>query len=320
MAALVTGAAGFIGSHLVDALLAREDVVIGADNLCRGKIAHLRQARESGRFILIELDLADGAQVRERLEPVVASYGVETIWHLAANSDIAAGQADASIDLRDTFLGTCRMIELARRQGIAGIAFASSSAVYGELPGALREEGGALRPISNYGAMKLASEAALAAALTGGLSRAAIFRFPNVVGPRATHGVIVELLARLKTDRRRLRVLGDGNQRKPYLHVGELVAAMLYIWERAPGRLACFNIGPADEGTTVAEIAAAVLRAAGLRAAIQYTGGTRGWSGDVARFHYCLDKLKALGWRPRQSSSAAVAQACVEIAREVGPW
>ncbi|HLH78188.1 MAG TPA: NAD-dependent epimerase/dehydratase family protein [Candidatus Binataceae bacterium] len=320
MAVLVTGAAGFIGSHLVDALLTREDMVIGADNLSRGKIGHLAGALASGRFVLIRLDLADEAQVRERLEPVVARHQVGAIWHLAANSDIAAGQAEASIDLRDTFLSTCRMVALARRRGIAQFGFTSTSAVYGEWFGALREEGPASKPISNYGAMKLASEAALNAALTEGLSRAVVFRLPNVVGARATHGVIVDLLTRLKTNRRRLPVLGDGRQRKPYLHVRELIDAMLYIWERAAGRSVCFNIGPADEGATVAEIAAQVMRAAGVQATIEYTGGTRGWSGEVARFHYCIDKLTALGWRPRQSSSAAIAQACAEVAEEVGPW
>jgi len=316
----VTGAAGFIGSHLVDALLARHDTVIGADNFSRGKLEHLAGALASGRFELIRLDLADETQVRQRLEPAVARYQVGALWHLAANSDIAAGQAEASIDLRDTFLSTCRMVELARRHAIAEFAFASTSAVYGELPGALREEGATFRPISNYGAMKLAGEAVVNAALTEGLSRAVIFRLPNVVGARATHGVIVDLLTRLRSNRRMLRVLGDGCQRKPYLHVRELVDAMLYIWERAPGRSVCFNIGPADDGASVAEIAGQVMRAAGVQAAIEYSGGTRGWSGEVARFNYCIDKLTALGWQPRQSSSAAIAQACAEVAREVGPW
>jgi UDP-glucose 4-epimerase len=207
---------------------------------------------------------------------------------------------------------------LLRRIGASRIAFASSSAIYGEQTGALREDSGPLLPISNYGAMKLASEAVISAATTDAVERAWIFRFPNVVGSRGTHGVIYDFLHKLQRRQDELEVLGDGTQQKPYLHVAALLDAMLYITAHGPDRINLYNIGPQDEGVTVKDIAAAVLEASahsGTR--IRYTGGDRGWLGDVPRFHYCVDKLAALGWRPDQSSREAILLAARELAAEI---
>lgn len=317
MATLVTGAAGFIGSQLVDRLLDRGETVIGADNLCRGSRANLAAALASPRFRLIEVDLADESQVCLRLDPALTAAGpVETVWHMAANSDIAAGVADPRVDLRDTFLTTFNTLALMRRHGIGGIAFASSSAVYGESDGPLAESHGPLLPISSYGAMKLASEGAISASLNPPLSRAAIFRFPNVVGPRATHGVIYDLIGKLKKRDDELEVLGDGRQCKPYLHVGELIDAMLFIWDRAREPIALYNIGPEDGGAEVSFIARSVIAEMNSRARIRYTGGARGWVGDVPRFSYDVGKLTRLGWRPACSSNDAIRRAVAEIVAE----
>lgn len=319
MTALVTGAAGFIGSQMVDRLLEREDFVIGTDNLVRGKRKHLLDADRTGRFVFIEADLSNAEEMHQKLDPVLARRRVDAIWHMAANSDIAAGVADSSIDLRDTFMTTVNAIDIARRHGIPALAFASTSAIYGELPGALREESGPLFPISSYGAMKLAGEAALCAALGSFLGRGAIFRFPNVVGPRATHGVIFDLLNKLKKDAGTLEVLGDGRQCKPYMHTSELIDALLWIWDNADEKLACYMIAPWDDGATVAYIAEQVLKAAKRDSAkIRYTGGDRGWVGDVPSFRYCTEKLARLGWAPGLTSVAAVERACEEVARELG--
>jgi UDP-glucose 4-epimerase len=316
---LVTGAAGFIGSHLVDRLLAAGHRVIGVDNFTRGTESNIAAAREHRDFTLLRADLADEAQVMEVVLPATQKLGsVTTIWHMAANSDIPAGVLDAKVDFRDTFLTTFNTLELLRRIGSSRIAFASSSAVYGEQPGALQENSGPLLPISNYGAMKLASEAAISAAATDAVRQAWIFRFPNVIGPRGTHGIIFDLLHKLQRRQDELEVLGDGTQQKPYLHVSMLIDAMLFIVANGTDRMNLYNIGPQDEGVSVGEIAAFVLEAsAHAGTPIRFTGGDRGWAGDVPRFHYCVDKLAALGWQPSQSSREAIRQAARELAAEI---
>ena len=189
---------------------------------------------------------------------------------------------------------------------IPQLVFASSSAIYGNQDGVLKEDTGPLLPVSNYGAMKLASEGSITAALERFLRRVWICRFPNVVGSRATHGLIFDLLKKLRANPGELEVLGDGAQEKPYLHVSELVDAMLFLFERSGERLNYYNIAPEIGTTTVRFIAEAVVRAAAPGAKIRYTGGSRGWVGDVPKFRYSTGKLKSLGWSPRLSSNQAV--------------
>ena len=238
------------------------------------------------------------------------------VWHMVANSDIGAGVADANVDLRDTFQTTFNTLQVMREQKILRLAFASTSAVYGVHDTVLTENIGPLFPISNYGAMKLASEALISAAVESYLERAWIFRFPNVIGSRATHGIIFDLLTKLSKNPPDLEVLGDGTQQKPYLHVSELIDAMLLVVAQANDALNWFNIGPPDEGATVRQIAEAVLREAAPSLPIRFTGGNRGWVGDVPRFRYSIDKIKQLGWSPKRTSAQAVEQAVSEIHRE----
>jgi UDP-glucose 4-epimerase len=285
---LVTGAAGFIGSHLVDRLLALGHRVIGIDNLVLGRRANLAVAMKNPQFSFRELDLNDFEPSLTFLREVTAGDPITTVWHLAANSDIQAGGRNPDVDLRLTFLTTYNTLKWMEILGIPQLVFASTSAIYGELPGALREDSGPLFPASTYGAMKLASEGVIAAATGRFLQRAWICRFPNVVGSRATHGVIFDLLQKLRADPAELEVLGDGNQEKPYLHVGELVDAMIFVFQSSAEKLNCYNIAPADGTTTVRFIAEAVVRSAAPRAAIRYTGGSRGWVGDVPRFRYSI--------------------------------
>ena len=314
-ATLVLGAAGFIGSHLTDRLLASGERVIGVDNLSRGTRKNIEHLTGNQRFEFYEADLAN----REALPGILAKMPVRTVWHMAANSDIPAGIADPNVDLRDTFQTTFHALGAMRTAGVLRIAFASSSAVYGAHEQILTEDTGPLFPISNYGAMKLASEAIISAAAESFLERAWIFRFPNVIGPRATHGIIYDLLRKLQITDNELEVLGDGSQQKPYLHVSELVDAMMLIRAKSDARLNCYNIGPADEGTTVRKIAETVLQHTSPGTPIRYTGGRRGWVGDVPRFRYSIEKLRALGWSPRMSSQAAVELAVEEIHREFYP-
>jgi UDP-glucose 4-epimerase len=306
---VVTGAAGFIGSHLVDRLLALGHRVIGVDNMVLGRRANLAQALTHPRFLFQELDVNDVQATLALLRP---EGPIETVWHLAANSDIQAGGRDPEVDLRLTFLTTFHVLQTMQSLNISQVVFASSSAIYGENDGLLAEDTGPLLPVSNYGAMKLASEGIITAALERFLRRAWICRFPNVIGSRATHGVIFDFLKKLRANAAELEVLGDGTQEKPYLHVSELVEAMLFIFQRGGERLNYYNIAPEVGATTVKYIAEAVTRAAAPGAVIRYTGGSRGWVGDVAKFRYDTGKLKSLGWSPRLSSNEAVEQAIRE--------
>ncbi len=314
--ALVTGAAGFIGSHLVDRLLQRNIRVVGIDNMKLGRREHLAQALANPRFTLYIADVNDRSELSKILARESGLGRLDMAWHLAANSDIRAGVADPDVDLRDTFLTTFNLLKMLREHGIARLAFALTSAIYGMQPCPLTEEMGPLLPILSYGAMKLASEAAISAALESHLSRAWIFRFPNVVGSRATHGAIYDFCLRLKNEPAWLDVLGDGSQEKPYLHVSELVEAMLFIVERAQDALNFYNIGTAGSATPVRYIAEAVVKRMAPGAKVRYTGGDRGWVGDVPRFNYSIEKLRRLGWLPRLSSNQAVDRAVEELVAE----
>jgi UDP-glucose 4-epimerase len=271
-----------------------------------GRRENLAEALKSPHFLFQELDVNDAAAFEAFAREQSRSGAISSVWHLAANSDIQAGGRDPEVDLRLTFLTTFNTLKVMRALGIPTIAFASTSAIYGDHPGVLHEDLGPLFPISNYGAMKLASEGAITAALEAHLQRAWIFRFPNVVGSRATHGAIFDFLKKLGRNPSELEVLGDGSQEKPYLHVSELIDAMVHIYTTGAAKLNYFNIAPPDTATTVREIAEMTVRIAAPGAKIRYTGGNKGWVGDVPKFSYSIKKLQASGWAPKLTSNEAV--------------
>ena len=308
---LVTGGAGFIAVNLIGRLLAEGKGVVAADNLSLGRLEHLDPFRSDPLFHFIQADVADRSQCDDLFRRAALHGKLQEVWHLAANSDIPAGLADPDIDLKDTFRTTFEVIRAMKAHGVRTLHFASSSAIYGDHGEApLHEETGPLLPISNYGAMKLASEAQASAAGESHLDVVNLFRFPNVVGVPATHGVLLDFVRKLKADPRKLDVLGDGTQRKAYLHVSDLVDAMLFVRAAArPRNVVIMNIGPVDEGVLVGWIAEQVVARVSPGAAIRLGSGSKGWIGDVPRFHYRVDRLQALGWRPRLDSSAAVLRA-----------
>lgn len=301
--------------NLARRLRRRGEQVLLVDDLSRGRRTNLGALEQDPGVRLAVADCTD----RDALLLAVASAGldgrIEVVWHLAANSDVAAGARDLRVDVRDTLLTTTGVLEAMRALGLKTLNFASSSAVYGDLgERALTEDDGPLSPISNYGAMKLASEAQIRAACETFLDRANVFRFPNVVGAPATHGVILDFVRKLAADRRRLQVLGDGAQKKPYLHVQDLVEAMLALAGRlGGGGFDLVNIGPDDDGVTVREIAEMTVAAVSPGAKIEYGTTRGGWPGDVPRFRYGVDKARRLGWDSGRSSQAAVRQAIAEI-------
>jgi UDP-glucose 4-epimerase len=314
MSILITGVAGFVGCNLAERLIARGHTVFGVDNFCRGESRNLEKIRNHSSFGFSKVDMSDMAAYRGVFEEFHASDPIVEVWHMAANSDIPAGVHDARVDLRDTFMTTFNTLELMRAAKVRVMAFASSSAIYGDLgTRPLVEDIGPLLPISNYGAMKLASEAAISAATESYLDRAFIFRFPNVIGTPATHGVMLDFVRKLRSTPDHLEVLGNGTQQKGYLHVEELIDAMLTIRDKAPEKLALYNIGAGDDGVTVKFIAEEIVRACSPGAKISYGEGNKGWIGDVPRFVYSIDKLKGLGWRPTLGSVEAVRKAVRQI-------
>jgi UDP-glucose 4-epimerase len=317
MTILITGAAGFIGANLAATFLKRGQRVAGMDNFCRGARSNFAAFADHTYFDFSEVDLSQLNNFRDAARAVHARHPITEVWHMAANSDISAGIADAQVDLRDTFMTTFNTLEVMRNLGIGKLAFASTSAVYGDLEGArVAEDVGPLFPISNYGAMKLASEAAISAAVEAWLERAWLFRFPNVVGTPATHGALLDFVRKIKRTPDNLEVLGDGTQQKPYMHVRELIDAMCFIRQFAPERLGYYNIGPDDDGVSVRFMAEEAVAAASPDATISYGKGNRGWVGDVPRVAYSIAKLTALGWQPQLDSAGAVRLAVREITEQ----
>lgn len=316
----VAGGAGFIAATLVERLLGEGRTVVAVDNFSRGCRENLGASLESPRLHLIEADLSQATACRGAFAQAAGLGPLDEVWHLAANSDIPAGVKDPGVDLKDTFLTTFELLGAMHAHGVGRLHFASSSAVYGDLGDTvLTENTGPLLPISNYGAMKLASEAQASAAAESHLRRVNIFRFPNVVGVPATHGVVLDFVRKLQHDPQRLDVLGDGTQQKAYLHVSDLVDAMLHVRAMdSARRVEVVNIGPVDEGVTVRWIAQQVVARVSPGAHIAFGTGNKGWVGDVPRFNYSTARLQAWGWTPRLGSAAALQRAIDEVARQLG--
>lgn len=319
MAILITGVAGFIGSNIAEFFIQQGKKVIGLDNLCRGHRDNIKFLNENSNFLFIEADLSNLGECIEALAFIQGGEPIDEVWHMAANSDIAAGNDDASVDLTDTFMTTFNTLEIMKEYKIGILVFASSSAIYGDLgEKKLVEDIGPLFPVSNYGAMKLASEAAISAAVESFLDKAFIFRFPNVIGIPATHGVMLDFVRKLKATPENLVVLGDGTQQKSYLHVEELIDAMFFIREKSREKRNYFNIGADDEGVTVQFIAELVVKTVSPGASISYGQGNKGWVGDVPKFSYSVDKLLKMGWKPKMGSAQAVTRAVKQIAKQEG--
>ena len=306
---LVAGGAGFIGSHLCDALLSKNNTVIVADKLIMGSknIEHLSQ---NTNFKFYEMELAN----QDNVDKLFGDNKIDIVYHMAANSDIQKSANDTSIDFNDTLLTTRVLLESMRKNNVKNIFFASTSAVYGEMPDiVLNEETGGLKPVSYYGGAKLASEALISSYVSMCDMNAVIFRFPNVIGPRLTHGVVYDFVKKLRNNPKELEILGNGTQCKPYIYVTDLVNAIVKLTEQFEPGLDVFNISVMSEGTSVTHIAEIVVDVLGLSdVEFKYTGGDRGWKGDVPRFKYDISKVLATGWKPEYTSDEAVRKAVIE--------
>lgn len=301
MRLLITGGAGFIGSHLDDALIARGHQLTIVDNLVLGRKENIEHLFGNPNFRFIEADLLDMPKMRE----IFTEGKFDMVYHLAANSDIQKGGKDPMVDYNLTFNTTFNVLQLLKEFEINKFFFASTSAIYGETYDVLNEEYGPLKPVSNYGAGKLASEAFISAFSSTYGIQTWITRFPNVVGERFTHGVIYDFIKKLRNNPEELEVLGNGEQCKPYVYVKDLVEAILYVIDHASEKYNVYMIG-SDSRTKVKEIAAMVIEEMGLNAKIRYTGGDRGWVGDVPEFRYDLTKINKLGWTAPHNSNESV--------------
>lgn len=307
---LIAGGAGFIGSHLIDRFLAEGHNVICADKLIMGdkNIVHVRNRKD---FKFYYVDLADQDQV----DRIFSENAIDVVYHLAANSDIQKGGREPSIDFHDTLLTTRVLLEGMRKVDVKKIFFASTSAVYGEMPDVeLTETTGGLMPVSYYGGSKLASEALISSYVSMCDMSAVIFRFPNVIGPRLTHGAVFDFCRKLRKNPAQLEILGNGTQCKPYIYVHDLVDAILRLTQSFTPGEAVYNISVTSPGTTVTRIAEIVVEELGLKnVEFNYTGGDRGWKGDVPRFSYDISKVLRTGWTPKHTSDDAVRQTVKDV-------
>jgi len=313
---LVTGGAGFIGSHLVDALMVRGEEVCVFDNLSIGSLENVRRWLGSPNFAVIKGDLLSPVDL-EKLE--IERYSV--IFHLAANPEVKIGSTRPNVHFKQNIVATHSLLELVRKAvSRLTLVFASTSTVYGEaskIP--TPEDYAPLKPISTYGASKLACEALITAyAYTYGFN-AVIYRLANIVGPRSRHGVIHDFVQKLKKNPRELEILGDGTQTKSYLHVSDCVETMLLGLEKSSGQVEIFNVGSEDQ-VGVKTIAQIVIEEMGLKnVKLTFTGGVdggRGWKGDVKNMLLDISKLKALGWKPKLDSKQAVREAAKSLIKE----
>jgi UDP-glucose 4-epimerase len=312
----IVGGAGFIGSHFADRLLEsnRTMMVTLFDNFSSGREWHVQKhlTRGDGRFRLIRGD----AQNLDAMSEWMKNHDV--VIHLASNPDIARAVQDPEIDFHQGTVLTNNVLEATRRAGVPRLLYASGSGVYGEAGDLLLgEDYGPLRPISTYGASKLAGEAMIASYCAMFGLRACVFRFANVVGPRQTHGVGLDFIRRLSVEPERLQILGDGRQSKSYIHVSDVVEAVLLACDRVKEIYQVFNVATA-ETLTVAEIAEMAVEAMGLkrRPYFVYTGGDRGWKGDVPVVRLDTGRIRTLGWAPVLDCRQAVQQSLREIAAD----
>ena len=306
---LVTGGAGFIGSHLIDALIARRTNICVFDNLTAGTLQNIKPWLKDPSFNLIKGDLLNSADLTK-----IEKTNFETVFHLAANPEVRVGSTNPDIHFQQNIVATHNLLEFLRKtENSSTLIFTSTSTVYGEptkIP--TPEDYAPLKPISTYGASKLACEALISAyAYTYGF-KAIIYRLANIVGPRSKHGVIYDFIQKLEANPKELEILGDGTQNKSYLHINDCIQAILLGLEKTKNQVEIYNIGLEDQTTvkTIAEIVVKEMKLKNVK--LKLTGGVdggRGWKGDVKNMLLDISKIKKLGWKPKHNIEQAIKKA-----------
>ncbi len=303
---LLTGGAGFIGSHLAERLLADGNEVVVADDCSNGNPEWLPDDVE-----FVRADLTETAAVAGVVTP-----DLDLVFHLAARKSV--NDDDPHEQFAENTTMTHNVLARMREVGVTNIAFTSSSTVYGEAPRPTPEDYAPLEPISVYGASKLADEGLVSTFAHSHDFTACTFRFANIVGPRLRGAVIPDFIEKLRDDPETLTILGDGRQEKSFMHIDDCVDAMCYVIEQADGSLNTFNLGTGTT-TSVNLIADVVAEEMGLDPEYEYTGGDRGWTGDVPKMRLSIEKLSALGWVPELKSDGAVRRSANQLVVQMGP-
>jgi UDP-glucose 4-epimerase len=300
MKAVVTGAAGFIGSTLTDRLLAEGHTVVGFDNFSTGLRRFLEGAHTTGRFTLVEADLLDAAAIARAVE------GADMVFHMAANADVRFGLEHPRKDLEQNVIATSNVLEAMRAAGVRRIAFPSTGSVYGE-PEVFPTPESAPFPVqtSLYAASKVAAEGMISAYAEGYGMTAWIFRFVSILGERYTHGHVYDFYRQLREHPERLDVLGDGRQRKSYLYVQDCCSAILTAIAQPAAKVNIFNLGQ-DGYCEVKNSIGWIAGRLGLAPEIRYAGGARGWVGDSPFIFLDCSRMRSLGWRPAVSIQEGV--------------
>lgn len=300
MTTFVTGAAGFIGSNLVDRLLDDGEVVVGYDNLSTGIPEFIASARQHRNFTFVHGDLLDARRLTE------AMRGASRVVHLAANADVRFGLTHPHKDLEQNTIATFNVLEAMRANNVSEVAFSSTGSIYGEAVVVPTPEDAPF-PVqtSLYGASKLACEGMIAAYAEGYGIRARIFRFVSILGQRYSHGHVFDFMMQLAKNPNRLHILGDGKQRKSYLHVDDCIEAMLLGLGTDDKRIAIFNLGT-DEVCQLLDSVDWIVGRLRLSPQLSFSGGRQGWIGDNPLIHLDTSRIRGLGWRPKRSIREAV--------------
>ncbi|MEO8051120.1 MAG: NAD-dependent epimerase/dehydratase family protein [Acidobacteriota bacterium] len=310
----IVGGAGFIGSHFTDRLLDGGAAGVTLyDNFSSGREWHYAHHRHDSRLRVVRGDAKDLPALQQ------AMRGHDTVIHLASNPDIARAATEPDIDFREGTFLTQQVVEAMRVTGTPNLLYASGSGVYGDL-GAfeIAEDHGPLLPVSTYGASKLAGEAMISSYCAMFHLQASVFRFGNVVGPRQTHGVGFDFVRRLLADPTQLRILGNGAQSKSYIHVDDVVTAVLLAHGKRTKSFEVFNVATGDY-IRVSEIAKLALEVVGLdpdNVHFAYTGGDRGWQGDVPVVRLNTDRIQRLGWSCQRNSRCALHASMQSLAQD----
>ena len=307
----VTGGAGFIGSHLVDKLIQMGEVKV-YDNLSSGKKEFIQHHFSNPEFSFVCVDLLDLDKLKKEMA------GFDAVFHLAANPDASLGIKNTDLDLKQETIATYNVLESMRINNIKKIIFSSSGTIYGETPVIpLPEDYGPVLPISLYGAGKVASEALITAFCNTFDMQCWIYRFANIVGDRGTHGVIYDFIHKLKKNPKELLILGDGTQEKPYLWVEDCVEGMIFGFKHSSSQINLFNLGT-NSSIDVNSIARMVVEEMGLEnVKFKYTGGNRGWRGDVPQVRFDVKKMSRLGFGARYSSEEATRMTIKVLIKEI---
>lgn len=300
MQILVTGGAGFIGSHLVDSLLSQGHSVKVYDNLSGEGKNLLDHLKNNQNFKFVKADLADLKTLKKEIK------NIDMVYHLAANSDISKGITDPTIDFEQTTKNTFNLLLAMRDNGIKKLFYTSGSGVYGDVGETYTKENfGPLIPVSMYGATKLSAEAMIYAFSNFYDIQVWVLRPANIIGPRLTHGVIFDFVRRLKKDPSKLEILGDGKQSKSYLYVLDVVKGINLVVSEAKEKINIFNIA-SNSFITVNEIADVITEEMGISPKRSWTGGKIGWKGDVAKVRIDNSAIEKIGWKPQYDSQQAV--------------